>query len=799
MEARWRKVLADLWGNKTRTLLTALTIAVGVFAMGLNRSIAVIILEDMAADYQAGNAHQAVIYTQPFDDAMVRSVRRLPGVSGAEGWSQVSSRAVLPDNKKVNIQISGIPELSEMRIDRLRLVGGASPRLADREVWIEASSLGLLPVNIGDMVNVELAGGRIRSLYVAGFVHDVSFPPTNFTGLVLAYTTRPTIEWLGGTDLYDQILITVSERQTDKAHVEEVAGMVEDHFKEAGYSVWGSNIYNPGRHFSYEIFTGVIAILNVLGVAIVLLSIFLVINTVNVLLNQHIKQIGIMKAIGGRLDQLVVMYVVLITSFGVLALLAAAPLSALAAYGVCSSLSGFINIHLSGFRMVQSSFTLQLITALGVPLAAGLVPVLGATRITVREAISSYGISAGKKFTQRERSVALQGFLARLVSRPLLISLHNTFRRKGRLIMMLSILSLGGAIFIAVFNLWGEFDVTMKEIQGYVLANINVYFDQPYRFTRIENMLRTTPGIKNVEGWISARGDLQYPDADTKTNILFFGPPADSTQIKPIITAGRWLQPGDQNALVIGNHLTKLFPDLQVGDQLAVKIGDQQTVWNIVGFYRLVGNVNPPIVYANYAYLAKVLGQSGMVYSLRVITSQNTTTGEQQVSKQIDELFRKKGIKVTQMQTGADWRAQQSSTLNVLIYFLLTMALLIVIVGGLGLMTTMSMNVLERTREIGILRAIGASNGAVRRLVMLEGMLIGAISWALAVVLSFPLTLVLNAGVGAALFQMPLDFSFSWNGVFYWLVGILFLAGLASLLPAGRALRLTVRDVLAYE
>ncbi len=799
MEARWRKVLADLWGNKTRTLLTVLTIAVGVFAMGLNRAVAVIIIEDMAADYQAANPHQAIIYTQPFGDEMLRSAQRLPGVSGAEGWSQVSTRAVLPDNKKVNIQICGIPEFSKMRIDKLRLVGDTSPRLADREVWIEAGSLSRLPVKIGDTVNVELAGGRIRQLRVAGFVHDVSFPPTNFTGLVLAYTTRPTIEWLGGTDQYDQLLITVTDRQTDKAHVEEIALTVKNHFEEAGYTVRGTSIYNPGRHFSYDIFMGVVAILNVLGVAIVLLSMFLVINTVNVLLNQHIKQIGIMKAIGGRLDQLVAMYIVLIMSFGVLALLVAAPLSALAAYAVCGGLSGFINIHLSGFRMVQSAFTLQAITALGVPLAAGLAPILGTTRITVREAISSYGISAGKKISQRERSAAIQEFFARLVSRPLLISLHNTFRRKGRLVMMLSILSLGGAIFIAVFNLWGEFDVTIKEVQGYVLANNNVYFSQPYRFARVENMLKTIPGITSVEGWISAQGELQYPDADSKTNILFFGPPADSTLISPIITAGRWLQPGDQNALVIGNHLTKLFPNLQVGDQLAVKIGDQQTFWHIVGIYRLVGNVNPPIVYANYDYLARVLGQSGMVYSLRVITTQNTAAAEQQVSKQLDELFRKKGIKVSQVQTGSDWRTQQSSTLNVLVYFLLSMALLIVVVGGLGLMTTMSMNVLERTREIGILRAIGASNGAVQRLVMVEGMLIGVISWALAVILSFPLTFLLNIGVGAALFQMPLKFTFSWNGLVYWLVGILLLAALASLLPAGRALRLTVRDVLAYE
>jgi putative ABC transport system permease protein len=107
--------------------------------------------------------------------------------------------------------------------------------------------------------------------------------------------------------------------------------------------------------------------------------------------------------------------------------------------------------------------------------------------------------------------------------------------------------------------------------------------------------------------------------------------------------------------------------------------------------------------------------------------------------------------------------------------------------------------VLERTREIGVLRAIGASNGAVLRIVLVEGLLIGLISWALAIVLSFPVTLVLDTGVGSAMFQSPLKFAFGWTGLAGWLAGVLLLAVLASLLPAARAVRLTVRDVLAYE
>jgi putative ABC transport system permease protein len=188
-----------------------------------------------------------------------------------------------------------------------------------------------------------------------------------------------------------------------------------------------------------------------------------------------------------------------------------------------------------------------------------------------------------------------------------------------------------------------------------------------------------------------------------------------------------------------------------------------------------------------------------MVSNLRVITTLSDLLTEQRVSKKLDKLFKRKGIQVSQIQLGSEWHAQQSSPLDVLVYFLLAMAILIVFFGGLGLMSTMSMNVLERTREIGILRSSGASNGEILCLVVFEGMIIDAISWALAALASLPLTYLMNAGVGAAIFTKPLDFYFSWNGLVIWLVAILSLSVLASPLPASKTIHLTIRDVLAYE
>jgi putative ABC transport system permease protein len=97
------------------------------------------------------------------------------------------------------------------------------------------------------------------------------------------------------------------------------------------------------------------------------------------------------------------------------------------------------------------------------------------------------------------------------------------------------------------------------------------------------------------------------------------------------------------------------------------------------------------------------------------------------------------------------------------------------------------------------MRAIGASDGTIMLLVIVEGMLVGLISWVLGAVLALPISALLANVVGASMFQTPLDFVLSANGFLLWLGGVVVLSALASFLPARNAARLTIREVLAYE
>ncbi len=796
MGIRWKKVWGDFWGNKSRTTLTILTIAVGTFAVGFNSNLASYMLESMDGDYLSANPSEAVVYTSQIDEDFVELARKVPGVDAVEGRSTTSGNVVQENVDPLAIQFTALEDPSDLSLNQLKPVPGEErlPSLGSKQVLIDASakSEGYQP---GDILIIELDDGKKRELTFAGYIHDVTGFPFSFTNTFNAYVTPDTIEWLGGTRYFNALAISVSEKETDQEHVTAVAQAVADEMKRAGAEVYFVSVDQPGHHFAWEITQGVFFVLTVFSYMTVLLSCFLIINTITALMTQQVRQIGIMKAIGGETRQILGMYILLVLAFGLGALLIGIPLANFAAESIGGGMAAWLNFTPSIYHNYQATLLQQAFVALIVPFLTALFPIRKSVRTTVREAINDYGLGEEGKIRNKPVNKKIS-----FIPRPIQLSLRNAVRRKARLFLTLFTLVLAGAIFIGVYNLWESFDQTIEDVQGYILADINISFGRYYRFEEVAELAEAVPGVESVEGWTEYAGTLLSENEDEAgTQIIFVAPPSTSTMIDPVIKAGRWLAPGDENAIVIGNHLLAMFPDIKVGDWLTIEIEGKETRWHVIGIYTITGNVTSPLLYVNYEYLSQVVGAPGQVYSLRILTELHDAVSQENISKQLEALYETNGIRVRSTQLGADFIEDQQATTDVFVYFMLVMAVLIAVVGGLGLTGTMSINTLERTREIGVMRAIGASNMDIQSIVLVEGMVIGVIAWGISIFLSIPITSILTYGVGMAILTAPMPPVFGLSGVIVWLVLTLVLTVFASAMPARRASRLTVRDTLAYE
>jgi putative ABC transport system permease protein len=252
--------------------------------------------------------------------------------------------------------------------------------------------------------------------------------------------------------------------------------------------------------------------------------------------------------------------------------------------------------------------------------------------------------------------------------------------------------------------------------------------------------------------------------------------------------------------MVVSDTIYEFYPHLQPGDKLTVKLtGQRKEDWQVVGIFRFVETLGDPLAYADFGFITDQMHLPNQATSYRIITQEHDAASQQAMTRLIDSRLSDRNFTIQSIQSGSLMRTSASQALNTLVIFLLIMALLTALVGSIGLMGTMSINVLERTREIGVMRTIGAMDHVIMQSVIVEGLVIGLITWALAIGLSFPISSLLLKIVGQAMMGSVLRLSFTPLGILIWLGVVIVLSVIASIMPARSAARLTINEVLAYE
>ncbi len=798
---RWQKLLRDLWLTRGRTALMVIAIAVSLFGVGTVLSAYAILTPEISRNYLGTNPASATIELDRVDDALLAAVKQRPGIAAAEARETLIARVQVAPDQWRPLLLFVVPDFNAMRISTFTREQGAWPP-PDGTMLLERTALPMLNAQPGDKVVVKTPHGAPQAVAISGVVYDPSLAPAWQEREGYAYITPATLARLGETGPLGELKIVVSGSPFDQATIDRTTRDLGVWLQQQGRSVRELQIPPAGMHPHQGQMTSMLLMLLSFSLLALLLSAILVATVIAGLLAQQIRQIGAMKTIGARTRQIAGMYVVFILLMSGAALALAIVPSIFVGRLYARGVADLLNFTIVNDAIPAWVFAVEAAAGLLIPLLLAAYPIARASRITVYEAITDYGVSTAA--ADGGGIVARLSALRRLNS-TLLLALRNTFRRRGRLLLTLGLLSVGGALFMTGLNIRDGWERIVADGVAARRYTMEIRLSQPEPIAPLVARLRAIPGVQTVEAWgysptTRARpGEIDvvrtYPDGGHGAFALR-APPADTRLVSFPLLAGRWLVPGDTDAVVLNQMALRQLPGVGVGDSVTLELAGKPTSWRVVGIVQEIGLGAG--AYVTDAAFARAGDLAGRTRSLRLVTATADDAATAAVLRAVERSLQESGVGVATTLSAADLRTGLDDHVLLLIVSLVVTAALMAIVGVLGLTSTMSTNVVERTREFGVMQTIGGTPRTVRSMVVSEGLFIGALSWVFAIVLALPLSALVNGMVGRPLFNVPLPLVSTPLTMLTWLAVVLVGSALASAVPAWRASRLTVRETLAY-
>ena len=792
---RWKKVYRDLWINRSRTVLIILSIAVGVFAIGLIGMSQFALIESLNAQYTAMQPADAILQTEPMlDEDFVESVRHMRGVDEAEGRRSLLLRISLDGKGETwrDLTLYALQDYHDQRLFLVRQQDGVYPP-KEKQVLMERASMAYIGVEPGDQILVKTPDGRQFHLTVTGRVHDLYRIPPVIEGWIYGYVDMDTLRWMDEAEAYNELYVSFQ----DSAQIREMTNKVADRIEGIHLPVYRKTLPEPGEHPLNFIISTLLILLGLVAILSMLLSALLVINIISALIAQQEKQIAIMKAIGARAWQIVGLYFGMVFLLGLLACLIAIPLSLLGADALAAFSAEQINFDPPKIQFTLQALLFQLGVGLLVPLIAAAPTILKGTNVAPARVLSEYGISI---------VWGGAGLLDRLLNcfpnftRDILLALRNPFRKRGRLILSLVTLTFAGAVFMAIVNLRDSLDHALNQMFEFWRYDAWIIVDEHIFVERLVNKAQSIPGVAGAEAWGFAIARYVRPDTTESDNLYLLAPPAGTPLLDPPIIAGRELHPGDTNAILVSPGLLANEPSLYLGGPMNLKIEGREQTYTIVGIMNMLGNSSIGyFTIMDYSAYTRHVRKPNRANAIILTFSAESTVEQQAIASAVEKCFDDAKIEVISNFIIREEREEIDAAFAVIVSLLMIMTILLATVGSLGLMGTMSLNVMERVRELGVMRAFGASSKKISRIVIVEGLLIGLMSWILAIGLSLPISSYLARTIGLSFMDYPMTATTSLGGIFTWALIILTISIVASLFPALRAVRLTVTEVLAYE
>jgi putative ABC transport system permease protein len=796
--ALFRKAYRDVTKRRVRSLLTLLGILIGVGGVVAIVSTGENLTRAQQAAYANASQNDIAYWVWNAPASLPRALQEIPNLRAAELRVDFFTRCRWTANGATNardVYLRGVADFENQRVDEILLRSGRFPKTG--EAVIEESALAVIPLPLGATITCRGNGGEPdRTFTLVGTVQTPNYPNASLLDYATIYAPSNDVIRLLGASGSNSLVLKVN----DLTQASDTARAVSQLLDRRGIQHGAATIRDPQNYLGKRELDALLALLSIFAVVGLITSGFLVANTLAAIVTEQVSEIGTLKALGGTRAQVMLVYLLSALVYGGGGTALGLLVGALASWQLMLYIGTLLNLPVD-FQVSPLGVALGIFVGIGVTLLAGALPAFNATRIPVKEALESYGITptygAGRVDRLLQKMVALPPLAA--------MSVRNLARRQGRALVTMLVIGVAVATSLAAQAVSATVNTAIDDLFRTYRADAWVWFGE-YVGDNMRAALLTVPGVQTSEVWSlqdawvtrnTAKEAKDAKGAKEAARARLWGLPANTTLYVPQLAQGRWFRADESDSAVVSTDLVESL-GARIGDEIQVDTGDTPRTFRVVGVAIdnsvFLGSQVAGKVFVPETVVAKMQGREGWAIFFAVGMTRHDTPSVDATLDAISQKFKR-------YQVGSDSAAREvkgaKEQTRILTIALAAMSLLIGMIGALGVVNTITLNVLERRREIGVLRSIGASDANVIQTFLTEGLAFGIGGWLIGIVLGYPLGLGLARVMETVLFHLNYVFTFQMVAVSFGFA--LWLTTIASLIPAWAAARMRVKDVLRYE
>lgn len=787
------KIFRDIRTYRGRTLLTLAGVAIGITAVGAVLSAYAILNREMTRNFMQTNPASIVINVANLDDKAVELVQKTYGRTDIELRKTIQARIGKGDGTYGAISLRAIRDFNGQKVDTFTLEKGRFPTNAS-EMSLERDCLKILK-NIktgkGEKLQIVLPGAGKQEITLSGLVHAPGLAPASMENYSYGFVNLDTLKNLGYRGWYDEMHIVSHVNRMDRPAMEKMAGKIKQMLFKNGYAVTRVEVPEPGKHPHASQLDSFLFLLQAFTLIALLVACIIIINLLNFIMSKQTRQIAVMKTVGAGTADIAFSFFFYVMIICIGSLIPSIPLALAAGKGYSDFAAYILNFNITSYAVPNWVIVAQIATGIIVPLLSAAYPIFKSCAISVKDGLSE---KTGGEFGGGKRQTYVKTWFAGMNSK-IIMPINNLIRKKTRTMLAILALAAGGALFMTSQNIVASIDKTVDVNMNAFRWDYNIRLARVYPEDKLKKVLQSINGLKQYEIWQADTALLKKEDGVDSAYYQIKVIPENTRMINLSAIEERALKSGD-GAIIITNGLVGEEKWIRSGMTIPLEVRGRSAKVVIAG---IVNEVPPmTIIYMGRKAYARFFGE-GIKQTITASATTRDKAEQQRISKDIEARFKAAGIEIADNWNIYLLRKAFVDHLRVIVTFLSVIAMLAVIVGGLSIASAVGINISERKREIGVLRAVGVNGHQIVGMVGLEVFLMGVAGWLVGLAVSYPISIGVGNYFGQIFLEANLENAISVSGAVTWLTLSVIASLIAGFIPAWTVAKAPLREMLGYE